>query len=188
MKTVFELTPISKLGELGTGRNRNTVFVTDEDLRVLYKTEVRHNWPSKNIVWFSSGKVYDHGTQTIEGMKVMLYHWSLLLEVEWQKQEPMKTFKSFLNTGSLQQMVALRLKKSMNFRGAPSNETIKQGGSYLVIRTLTTNSQLRSMRGSRCSTHGIFDSWPVLLRPSTLIIGFTTAQRVLRECAYRSGI
>ena len=81
---------VRKLGDLGTGRHGRSVLVGDsEDARTAhfsFATNIRHNWPSWNIVVFANGKILNIISQTVDGTPVHIFLWNELTGDLWLRQ------------------------------------------------------------------------------------------------------
>jgi hypothetical protein len=81
------LKPVTDVRELGTGRERTTVFAVDENDRIVFRSHVLHNnYYSYKTVEFANRNLYQVVSQMINGKRVRLFTCSERLDCEWNKQ------------------------------------------------------------------------------------------------------
>jgi hypothetical protein len=78
---------VTDFTKLGTGHRRTKVVVVDQNHRILFIAEVRHNRPlTTGKLSFDNKKRFDLKFRTIEHQKVSLFLWTEKLERRWRWQ------------------------------------------------------------------------------------------------------
>ncbi len=82
--------PVNCIKTFGDGREKHKVVVTDVDrTRILSIEKVRTNWPSRGFLRFESGQTYFKDSKTINGQKVLLFHYKnqerIDCQIEYQR-------------------------------------------------------------------------------------------------------